>query len=102
MTSTAQTFIKDPDALLDYGFNFGIDADHPEKLPWLATGETITDSVWTVPAGLTRGIDSASATITLIWLSGGTAGVSYLVSNKITTSAGRVDERSFLILVGER
>jgi hypothetical protein len=30
-----------------------------------------------------------------VWLSGGTAGQSYTVTNRITTSAGRMDERSF-------
>ena len=91
--SRVQTFRKDPDANLDYGFDWS---------DWLASGETISVSVWTVPAGLAEGSKQMGDTSTKVWLSGGTAGNAYTVSNKVTTSDARVDERSFEVVVEER
>ena len=87
--------LKDPNAVLDYGFNW-------LALGWLATGETISSHVVTVEAGLTKDSYSESAGIVTFWLSGGTAGVQYLVSCLITTSLGRTDERSRMIMVEDR
>lgn len=88
-----QTFIKDPSAVLDYGFDWS---------NCLESGETISDSIWTVPAGITEDSDEIGSTSTKIWLSGGTAGTSYTIANKITTTEGRTDERSFQINVENR
>lgn len=93
MALKRQTIRKDPDAKLDFGFDWS---------SWLATGETITASAWTVPTGITEESKSFSSTATLIWLSGGTAGASYTLQNQITTSASRIDERSFVVMVAER
>lgn len=46
-----------------------------------------------------QGNDSTTATV---WLSGGTAGQEYAVTNRITTTAGRTDDRTILITVVER
>lgn len=88
-----ELFTKDADAVLDYGFDWS---------DWLATGETISTSTWTVESGITKDSDSKTATITSIWLSGGTAGERYRISNKIVTNASRTDERSFVVSVTER
>lgn len=100
MTTTGYTIIdgratidKGDDEALDYGIDY---AD------LLADGETINNSVWTVPAGLTEGIAGASGAIVTQWLSGGTAGQSYDVDNVMTTSAGRVFERSIRVRVVAR
>ena len=90
-----KTFIKDPDAVLDYGFDWSSD-------DWLASGEEIQTSTWTVPAGITKDSDSNTTTTTTIWLSGGSDGTDYVIANKIVTSDGRTDERSFKILCRER
>jgi hypothetical protein len=95
-----RSFRKDPDAVLDYGFNWN-DPSAPGG-PWLATGETISTSAWTIPDGLTKGNEAHDDSITVVWLSGGTAGQSYTVTNRITSSAGRTDDRSFEIAVEER
>jgi len=95
------TVVKDPDAELDYSIDWSL---------WLATGETISASVWTVPAGITESTDSnqvkdpaiPGGTSTVIWLHGGTAGEDYEIANKITTSAYRVDERTICVKVRER
>jgi hypothetical protein len=82
---------KDPDEVLDYG------------LEWsdvLEDGETISTSSWTATAGITLGTSGATApsissTQTLCWLSGGTAGSIYTITNRIVTSESRTYDRSF-------
>jgi hypothetical protein len=87
------TFIKDPNAVLDYSIEWS---------KWLA-GDQIQSSDWCVsdPA-IEAASDSNSATRTTVWISGGAEGQSYTVTNRITTSCCRTDERSFLIHVQER
>lgn len=88
---------KDPDAALDYGCDWS---------DWLDDGETISESTWVLPDGLTSGegaqAPSNTDTATVVWLSGGTAGRAYSVTNRITTSAGRTDDRSIIIRVRQR
>jgi hypothetical protein len=86
------TFTKDPDAILDYAVDWS---------RWLA-GDTIAASVWIVPTGLTKATESNTATKAIVWLSGGSAGQNYTVTNRITTAAGRTEDRSFTIRVEER
>jgi hypothetical protein len=85
---------KDPQANKDY------------SLDWkalLATGETITDSAWTVDdAALVIGDDLILGSVCTVWISGGTAGGSYKVKNTITTSRGLIDERTISIKVKEQ
>jgi len=86
------TFTKDPNAVLDYSVDWS---------RWL-DGDTIATSVWTVPAGLTKVSDANTTTKTTAWLSGGTADQSYTVTNRITTTGGRTEDRSFIVKVEER
>lgn len=88
-----QTFLKDPDAVLDYGFDWS---------DWLADEEIISESTWTVEDGITKDSDSKTNTVTTIWLSGGSAGVEYIMTNHIVTSDGREDDRSFRVKIIER
>ena len=85
----AQGYItmKQANATLDYGFDW---------TSWL-NGDTIAGSVWAVETGLTKGAESISADrrFTSVFLSGGTAGSTYLVTNTITTGTGRSDSRTF-------
>ena len=46
-------------------------------------------------------MDDATRTITIAWLSGGTLGVVYTLTNQITTAAGRAEVRSMSVLVRE-
>jgi len=87
------TFVKDAHALLDFSVDWS---------DWLADGETVSTSEWTVPDGLTEGAVSSAAGVETVWLSGGTAGSTYRVSNRVSTSESRVDERSFFVRVTER
>jgi len=89
-------FGKDPDATLDYTIDWSA---------WLATGETIVISTWAIaPSGPTNTGESFSASAATIWLSGGTVGKKYRITNSITTSSvpPRVDNRSFQIAVEDR
>lgn len=86
------TFTKDPNAVLDYSIDW---------TRWLA-GDQIAASEWIVPSGLTKMADSKTSTSATVWLSGGTASQSYIVTNRITTAAGRTEDRSFTIRVEER
>jgi hypothetical protein len=86
---------KDPDATLDYKRNWG---------PWLADADddTIVTSTWIVPDGLTKDSESNDTTTATVWLSGGTAGLSYDVVNRITTAQGRTDDRTLIIMCRQR
>lgn len=89
----AANFEKDPSENLDYQVSW---AD------WLATGESIVTSTWTVETGLTAGTTSASSTVATIWLSGGTNGDIYNITNHIISSASRTGDRTFSIEIKER
>ena len=93
MSLTLQNPLKDPSAVLDYVFDW---------TEWLATGETIESYVITVDAGLTLNSDSESNGAVVAWISGGEAGKWYKVACKITTNAGRIDERTLHIRVENR
>ena len=84
---------KDPDSNVDYGCDWS---------NWLSGAETITTSVWVVPAGLTGGTEANTTAATSIFLTGGTIGTTYTLTNRVTTSAGRTDDRSMLIAVVQK
>ncbi len=88
----ASAFIKDPDAVLDYTFNWA---------SWLGT-DTIASSTVTAEDGLTVDSKSQTSTAVTAWLSGGTAKESYSVTCHIVTAAGREDDRTIGITVQER
>ena len=87
------TFIKDPQAVLNYSVDWSL---------WLAAGDTIATSAWTVPAGLTLVSQSNNATMATVVVSGGTVGVNYVITNHITTAASRQDDRSIVLQVEDR
>jgi len=87
-----ETIQKDPSAVLDFGFDWSA---------WLVD-DTISASTWAVPSGLIKDSDSATTTTTTVWLSDGTAGSVYIVTNEIETAGGRTDQRSFRVQVVDR
>jgi hypothetical protein len=89
----AKSFLKDPDSVLDYAFDWS---------DWLETNETISDYTITVESGIAKDSDSESGSIVTVWLTGGTAGDKYTVACEIITSLGRTDERSMVIHVKNR
>lgn len=99
-TTTVSTFVHDPDAKLDYGFDWN-------DKSWLGT-DTISTSTWTVipkTAGDVSMVLSASThdtTTTTIWADGGTDGHDYTITNHIITAAGREDDRSHVLKCRQR
>ena len=100
---TESIFIKDPDAVLDYAFNWSdwLDSDN-------SPAETIFSYTITIsgggdsPISLTNDSDSKTGDIITVWLSGGTVGEIYRVACKIVTTEGRTEERSISIIMQER
>lgn len=79
---------------LDYGFFYG-------KAPWLAAGDAIFSSTWTVSAtGVTLHDGSFDQQNTVIWCLMVTPGI-YVVENAVTTlsNPARVVHRSFSLRV---
>lgn len=87
------TWIKDPDAVLDWHFDW---------TDWLSSGETITSSNFFVTSGLVVNSTSFTSSNTTIWLAGGSAGTPYTVTNRISTNQGRTDDRSVTVRVKDR
>lgn len=88
------TWPKDPNATLDYSVDWS---------EWLATGESLTCSVWTRSATtLVEENTALTTSVATIWLSGGTVDATYTIANKIGTSGGRIDERTVSIKVLQR
>jgi len=87
-----KSFTKDPDSTLDYVINWS---------NWLDS-DAISTSSWTVSSGITNESESNTSTTATIWLSGGTAGETYRVTNRIVTSGGRTVDRSNTITIREK
>lgn len=101
-TSGKVTIIKDDQAVLDYIFDW---------TNWL---NDVTDSISSKVASIgsngsadgiltiqSSAIDGTSKKVT-IWLAGGTVDQTYQVECKITTAAGRTDERSIYVKIKDR
>ena len=54
------------------------------------------------PTGLTQSTDTQTSTQTVVWLSGGTIGEKYVVTNRIVTAAGRTFDQSVKLKVKAR
>lgn len=80
---------KDPNDVLDYVVDWSL----------FLNGDTISASVWVIPGGITQGTASNTTTTATTILSGGTAGSTYTVANRITTAGGKTAERSFRVVV---
>lgn len=91
-------FVKDPDALLDWRFDWSA---------WLGSGEQIASHTVIAPVGITVVATSRTASTVTVWLSGGTVGRHYQVTCRVTSNQGpaglgRVDDRSFAITASHR
>lgn len=90
--SARTLFLKDPDAVLDYEFDW---------TAWLTGGETVTGHTISVD-GVTFVESTASTTSVVAWVSEGTAGTFASITCQIVTSASRVDERTITLEVTDR
>ena len=92
------TFTKDPNAVLDYVWDW---------TSWL-NGDTI--ATHTVTVATTAGdlaplvVDSSAVVgpLVTVWLSGGMVGTVYAVTCRITTAGGRTEDRTNRFIVTER
>lgn len=88
---------KDPDATLDYPF------DWTQYLA--AITDTITDAEFILDTPLVlerQELNSPTSTIAVAWVSGGTVGETHRVTCRITTAEGRIDDRSIFLRIKER
>lgn len=90
--SKIDPYLKDPNATLDYVINWAT----------YLGADTILVSSWIVPSGITSVTDTDTATTATIWLSGGTVGQKYALTNRILTAGGRTDDRTIYIKVKEQ
>ena len=101
-------WVKDPDAVLDYKFDWAAETNGTGSSDWLASGETISDHTITITPVTTSPLTADSSaetdadTSVTVWLSGGLAGTEYSVACLIETSASRTDERTMKIKCEER
>lgn len=90
-------YVKDPSAVVDYTVDWGVG---------YLSGETVSASEFSIEPVETGGLavdaaasDGQTASVTL---SGGLPGHTYRVTNQISTTGGRTDERSLTIRIIER
>jgi len=100
----ADTFIKDPDAVLDYKFDWKALTNGTGTSDWLGTTETISSHTIDADTGITVASSALSDgnTSVTVWLSGGTHGYDYAVRCEVVTSGARTDERTMFIQARER
>lgn len=91
--SMAGFWRKDPNATLDYTVNWA---------PWLPDGDAIDSVAWEVPAGLTLVSSSNTTTKATAFLSGGELGERYRVVCRVTTTGGRIDDRTVQLRIAQR
>lgn len=87
------TFTKDPNAVLDYTWDWSA---------WLEVGETIAAATVTVSTGMVCDSSTFDTTTVTAWISGGTAGSGYKATCRVTTSRGRIDDRTIYLVCRER
>lgn len=104
MSGSFTTFVKDPDAVLDYKFDWKALTNGNGSSDWLQSGETLSAHTIDADTGITVDSSALSDTNTsvTVWLSGGTAGTDYAVRCEVDTSASRTDERTMMVAVRER
>ncbi len=104
------SFLKDPQSELDFAVDW---AAKPPNGPWLDDGETITSFAVTADEGITVGTGTRAPALTTsesgrvngavtVWLAGGTVGARYNIACRVTTNAGRTDERTIRVTVLQR
>jgi len=98
------SFVKDPDAVLDYLVDFAALTNGNDDEDYLEAGETISSHTAVAETGLT--VDSSATANTntgvRVWLSGGTINTTYDVTVQIVTSSSRTDDRTFRVRVKEQ
>lgn len=87
-----KTFVKDPDAVLDYVWDW---------TDWLGD-DTIKSFEVTVPEPLTLDEEAEASGIVTAWISGGLVNKAYVGKCQIVTVDGRTEDRSAIFIMQER
>ena len=82
---------KDTDEVLDYHINW--------TARLTAESDSISTSEWELDEGITKDSDAETSYTTTIWISGGTTGETYSITNRITTAVGRTYDYTGTILI---
>mgnify|MGYP000043269595 CR=1 FL=1 len=88
-----QQFVHDPQAVLDYAWDWST---------WLEPGETITTATITTPTGLALASQSIAGGRVVAWLCGGEPRTRYRVTCHITTDRTREDDRTLVLWCDHR
>jgi hypothetical protein len=80
---------KDPNSTLPYTIDWSA---------WLGS-DIIISSTWIVPTGITQVSSAMTSTTTTINLTGGTLNASYIITNRIYTVDGKIQDQSFKIYI---
>ncbi len=86
---------KDPDSVLDYLVRW---------IEWLDSGDTISTSSWVIEdddGTLVIDSDENTTITTTVWLSAGTNGITYTLTNTVVTAGARTIEKSFTLTIQE-
>jgi len=108
-TSGKATILKDPEADLDYIFDWSAWlADDGDTINTVAS-ELFNSDFTAIDASDTFGLSNAHGTnpsisgqTVVFWLKGGTIGNKYAIRSKITTISGRIDVRTFYVSIKDR
>lgn len=86
-------YIKDPESTTDFpgAFNWAVQLN----------GDTISSSTFSLPDGLTSVSTSNTDTAANIFVSGGSPGGVYRITNRIVTDGGRTWDKTIYVLVQE-
>lgn len=88
---------KDPNDVLDYSLDWHLR---------LVEGDAISASLWFTDSASSPGLemdsDSFDGNSATVWLSGGLAGTTYIVTNRVTTTDGRVMDQSVKLKVKQK
>lgn len=88
------TFKKDPNATLDYTFDWSL---------WLTPiADTITSVTWVLTSGLTQVSASNTTTTATAFISGGALDAVEELTCRITTAGGRIDDRTIQLNIINR
>ena len=89
----ASSYTKDPDATLDWAFDW---------TSWLVDAETIVSHTILTDGTVTEDSSSDDGGVVTVWLSGGEVRDNAEVTCRIVTDQGRTDDRTITVRVRER
>jgi hypothetical protein len=87
---------KDPNAILDFGLDWG---------DWVSTGDSLSSAVWSVTGpdnALTLSDSSLVGDTATTRAAGGTVGYTYELTCRVNSASGLVDDRSIALQIIEK